>query len=67
MPRHHLDSTSTSPMRPASREALTSAPDPGVDAHRSRRLSVCWNTTDDDVDAALDAPPGILERLRALG
>ena len=64
MPRHHLDSTSTSPMRPASREALTSALDLGVDAHRSRRLSVCWNTTDDD---ALDTPPGILERLRALG
>jgi|LUMW01.1.fsa_nt_gb cysteine sulfinate desulfinase/cysteine desulfurase-like protein len=67
MPRHYLDNASTSPLRPASREALTSALDLGVDAHRSRRLSVGWDTTDDDVDAALDTLPGILERLRALG
>jgi cysteine desulfurase len=39
----------------------------GVDAHRSLRLSVGWNSTDADVDAALAALPGILERLRALG
>lgn len=38
----------------------------GVDAHRSLRLSVGWNTTDVDVDAAIDALPGILAGLRAL-
>jgi cysteine desulfurase len=38
----------------------------GVDAHRSLRLSVGWNTTDDDVDAALTALPPILESLRRL-
>ena len=38
----------------------------GVDAHRSQRLSVGWNTTDADVDAALGALPGILVGLRAL-
>ena len=38
----------------------------GVDAHRSLRLSVGWNTTDADLDAALDAAPGILGDLRAL-
>ena len=38
----------------------------GVDAHRSLRLSVGWNTTDADVDAALGALPGILAGLRAL-
>ncbi|MBC8364895.1 MAG: cysteine desulfurase [Actinobacteria bacterium] len=38
----------------------------GVDAHRSLRLSVGWNTTDADVDAAIDALPGILAGLRAL-
>jgi cysteine desulfurase len=38
----------------------------GVDAHRSLRVSVGWNTTDDDIDALLDALPPILERLRAL-
>jgi len=38
----------------------------GVDAHRSLRLSVGWNTTDADRDALLDAAPGILGDLRAL-
>ena len=38
----------------------------GVDAHRSLRLSVGWNTTDADLDAALDVVPGILGDLRAL-
>jgi cysteine desulfurase len=38
----------------------------GVDAHRSLRVSVGWNTTDDDIDAFLDALPPVLERLRAL-
>jgi cysteine desulfurase len=38
----------------------------GVDAHRSLRLSVGWNTTDADVVAALDALPAILAELRAL-
>ena len=38
----------------------------GVDAQRSLRLSVGWNTTDTDLDAALDALPGILGDLRAL-
>lgn len=38
----------------------------GVDAHRSLRLSVGWNTTDADLDALLDAAPGILGDLRAL-
>ena len=38
----------------------------GVYARRSLRLSVGWNTTDADLDAALDAVPGILGDLRAL-
>ncbi|MFZ6005715.1 MAG: cysteine desulfurase family protein [Actinomycetota bacterium] len=38
----------------------------GVDAHHSLRLSVGWNTTDPDIDAALSALPGILADLRAL-
>ncbi|MCU0309676.1 MAG: cysteine desulfurase [Acidimicrobiales bacterium] len=38
----------------------------GVDAHRSLRLSVGWDTTDDDVDAALAAVPEVVARLRAL-
>ena len=38
----------------------------GVDAHHSLRLSVGWSTTDADVDAALDALPGIIGQLRAL-
>ena len=38
----------------------------GVDAHRSLRVSVGWNTTDADVDAFLEALPAVLERLRRL-
>lgn len=38
----------------------------GVDAHHSLRLSVGWNTTDADIDAALSALPGIVADLRAL-
>lgn len=38
----------------------------GVDARRSLRLSVGWNTTDADVDAAVAAFPGVVEGLRAL-
>lgn len=39
----------------------------GVDGERSLRLSVGWNTTDDDVAAAIEAFPGVVDRLRALG
>jgi cysteine desulfurase len=39
----------------------------GVDAHHSLRISVGWSTTDDDIDALLDALPLVLARLRALG
>jgi cysteine desulfurase len=39
----------------------------GVDAHRSLRVSVGWNTVDADVDALLDALPEVVGRLRALG
>ena len=56
MTRHYLDHASTS----AVLEAM------GVDAQRSLHLSVGWNTTDADRDAALDAVPGILGDLRAL-
>ena len=38
----------------------------GVDAHHSLRLSVGWNSTDVDVDAALTALPRILAELRSL-
>lgn len=38
----------------------------GVDAHRSLRVSVGWSTTDADVDALLDALPGVLDGLRSL-
>jgi cysteine desulfurase len=38
----------------------------GVDAHHSLRLSVGWSSTDADIDAALEALPGILADLRAL-
>jgi cysteine desulfurase len=38
----------------------------GVDAHRSLRISVGWNTTDDDIDALLEALPDVIGRLRAL-
>ena len=56
MTRHYLDHASTSPVL----EAM------GVDAQRSLRLSVGWNTTDADLDAALDAVSGILGDLRVL-
>jgi cysteine desulfurase len=39
----------------------------GVDAHRSLRVSVGWNTTDADIDALLDALPRVIANLRALG
>jgi cysteine desulfurase len=39
----------------------------GVDAQRSLRLSVGWNTTDADVEAAIAAFPEVVARLRALG
>jgi cysteine desulfurase len=38
----------------------------GADAHHSLRLSVGWNSTDADIDAALSALPDILHHLRAL-
>ena len=38
----------------------------GVDAHHSLRLSAGWSTTDDDIDAAIDALPPILDHLRSL-
>jgi cysteine desulfurase len=38
----------------------------GVDAHHSLRLSAGWSTTDADVDAAIEALPGILDSLRSL-
>jgi cysteine sulfinate desulfinase/cysteine desulfurase-like protein len=38
----------------------------GVDAHHSLRISVGWSTTDDDIDALLEALPHVLTRLRAL-
>jgi cysteine desulfurase len=38
----------------------------GVDAHRSLRISVGWNTTDDDINALLEALPDVIGRLRAL-
>ena len=38
----------------------------GVDAHRSLRVSVGWNTTDDDIDAFTAALPRVIEGLRAL-
>lgn len=38
----------------------------GADAHHSLRLSVGWNSSDADIDAALTALPDILHRLRAL-
>lgn len=39
----------------------------GVDAHRSLRISVGWNTTDADIDTLLTALPKVLADLRALG
>jgi cysteine desulfurase len=38
----------------------------GVDADRSLRVSVGWDTTDADIDAFLDAFPAVVDRLRAL-
>ncbi|MDQ1437221.1 MAG: cysteine desulfurase [Acidimicrobiaceae bacterium] len=38
----------------------------GVDADHSLRFSVGWSTTEADVDAAIDALPRVVERLRAL-
>jgi cysteine desulfurase len=38
----------------------------GVDAHRSLRISVGWSSTDDDIDAVLDALPRVIAELRRL-
>jgi cysteine desulfurase len=38
----------------------------GVDAHRSLRISVGWNSTEADIDALLAALPDVIARLRAL-
>jgi cysteine desulfurase len=38
----------------------------GVEADRSLRLSLGWSSTDRDVDAVLDALPGVLDHLRHL-
>jgi cysteine desulfurase len=38
----------------------------GVDADRSLRVSVGWNSTDDDIDLLLRRLPEVLERLRSL-
>lgn len=38
----------------------------GVDAHRSLRISLGWNTTDGDVDALLATLPEVVTNLRAL-
>jgi cysteine desulfurase len=38
----------------------------GVEADRSLRASVGWNSIDEDVDAFLDAFPTLIEGLRAL-
>ncbi|MET0627944.1 MAG: cysteine desulfurase family protein [Acidimicrobiia bacterium] len=38
----------------------------GVDADRSLRASTGWSSTESDIDAFLDAFPGIVERLRGL-
>jgi len=39
----------------------------GVDAERSLRVSVGWSTTDDDIDAFVEALPRVVSDLRALG
>ena len=39
----------------------------GVDAERSLRVSVGWNSTDADIDALLSALPRVLDDLHALG
>ena len=38
----------------------------GVDAHRSLRISVGWSSSDDDIDALLDALPKVIADLRRL-
>ena len=38
----------------------------GVDAHHSLRLSVGWNTTDDDIDRLARALPQVIGHLRSL-
>jgi cysteine desulfurase len=38
----------------------------GVDAHRSLRVSVGWDSTASDIDRLLDALPAVLTRLRSL-
>lgn len=38
----------------------------GVDAGRSLRISVGWSTTDEDVEAVVDALPGAIGQLRSL-
>ncbi|MGQ0804287.1 MAG: cysteine desulfurase family protein [Actinomycetota bacterium] len=38
----------------------------GLDAERSLRVSVGWDTTDADIDAFLDAFPAVVDGLRAL-
>lgn len=38
----------------------------GADAERSLRVSVGWDTTEDDIDALVDALPVVIEGLRAL-
>lgn len=38
----------------------------GVDAEHSLRLSVGWSTTDEEVETAARALPGVIERLRSL-
>jgi cysteine desulfurase len=38
----------------------------GVDAHRSLRISVGWNSTHDDIDALLRALPDVVSQLRLL-
>ena len=37
------------------------------DAHRSLRVSVGWSSTDEDVDALLEALPRVVSDLRRLG
>jgi len=39
----------------------------GLDAHRSLRVSVGWDSTDADIDALLEALPRVIAGLRALG
>ena len=39
----------------------------GVDAQRSLRISVGWNTTDADIDRLMTTLPEVLGRLRSLG